>query len=449
MISSARIDPGRLPLLALFAAICALSGIWAFVRLTPDEFQSILLCAEIAVLLVIGFSLQVEAPPKPWTASALCLGVAAALAIGSSNFQMESAWIQSVIWLAGGMSLIALHSEGEAWLIVPASGASVAVACIFGALTIAPMPDVKIQFLAGGFAVLALAAGFQEAVAHRELTPASLSFAAAAISGLAAAVQSERLWTTATLLLVCAGLALHVLQRNQVTSKAVGAGYSEQYFWLIGFIAVTTGAASVVGAGASGQPFGWPVVGAVTVGLAGLGWWSHAALRNDRFRLVGLERAATESRVDSLTGLSNRRGIEERMSEEIARAQRFRHPLSALVLDIDDFKQVNDRFGHAEGDVVLRQVADSIKRSIRSIDVAGRFGGEEFLVLLPETELSGASVVAERIRSAIEGTATVTVSIGLSELGGEFSNSITFLERADRALYRAKRAGKNRIESVG
>ncbi len=180
--------------------------------------------------------------------------------------------------------------------------------------------------------------------------------------------------------------------------------------------------------------------GILGLGIIALQW--RTAL-GDQIRQ--LERARRESRTDGLTGLANRRGIEERLSDEVTRSIRFGHSLSLLMIDLDDFKSINDRFGHAAGDQALRATSKSIEGSIRSIDLAGRYGGEEFMVILPETATPGAEIVAERIRSWVEQTVGVTVSIGLASLDGETSNPAALIGAADAALYEAKRAGKNRI----
>ena len=163
-----------------------------------------------------------------------------------------------------------------------------------------------------------------------------------------------------------------------------------------------------------------------------------------------LQRLAT---TDELTGLWNRRHFLTRLGIETDRANRFPgRALSAAVLDIDDFKQINDQYGHAAGDMVLRQIARIAGDSVRTIDVVGRIGGEEFAIILPDTDLAGAGVLCERLRQRIEdypivsGTRElkVTVSGGLAEFTlGERSERL--LARADEGLYRAKRAGKNRI----
>lgn len=154
---------------------------------------------------------------------------------------------------------------------------------------------------------------------------------------------------------------------------------------------------------------------------------------------------------DGLTGLYNHRFIFERLEEETAKVARYGRPLSIIMLDIDNFKQVNDIFGHRAGDEVLQSVAHAVMACIRKTDVAGRYGGEEFLVLLPETDGTSARVVAEKIRSTVaqldfemKGLA-ITISAGLAEAqqGESYEASIN---RADANLYKAKRGGKNRVE---
>jgi len=158
------------------------------------------------------------------------------------------------------------------------------------------------------------------------------------------------------------------------------------------------------------------------------------------------EAAAT----DRLTGLANRRRLEEAAANERARAQRHRHPLSAVLFDIDWFKQVNDRFGHETGDQVLREVAQRLAPNVRASDTLARWGGEEFLLLAPSTALPEALALAEKMRRMIEGTPFVgagglSASFGVAEFDGEESFS-SLVARADRALYRAKARGRNRVE---
>ncbi|MCE7031572.1 GGDEF domain-containing protein [Lysobacter sp. GX 14042] len=151
---------------------------------------------------------------------------------------------------------------------------------------------------------------------------------------------------------------------------------------------------------------------------------------------------------DPLTGVYNRRRLFERLEEEVERSRRGHSPLSVCMLDVDHFKEVNDRHGHQAGDQVLRQVATTIAASLRSIDSLGRYGGEEFVLVLPQTPRDGARKKAERVRGAIDLSCAcgraLTVSIGVA--GYRPGDSVdTLLARADAALYRAKAKGRNRV----
>jgi two-component system, cell cycle response regulator len=158
---------------------------------------------------------------------------------------------------------------------------------------------------------------------------------------------------------------------------------------------------------------------------------------------------------DALTGLSNRRYMESHLATLIEQAATRGKSLAALVLDIDYFKAINDSHGHDAGDDVLRDFALRIKRSIRGIDLACRYGGEEFVIIMPETDMAVAAMVAERLRRRVaadpfavaQGTRhiPVTISIGIAGLRGKEDTAASLLKRADEALYRAKRDGRNRV----
>jgi diguanylate cyclase (GGDEF)-like protein len=160
---------------------------------------------------------------------------------------------------------------------------------------------------------------------------------------------------------------------------------------------------------------------------------------------------------DPLTGLLNRRYLEERLGEELERSKRHRFPVSFLMIDIDNFKEYNDRHGHQAGDTALEMTAQCLKTALRSADVAARYGGEEFSVLLPQTTLSEAQVIAERIRRRVERASfphresqpggAVTVSIGISAFAQKVDTAETIIGAADQALYLAKSRGKNRAEA--
>jgi len=157
--------------------------------------------------------------------------------------------------------------------------------------------------------------------------------------------------------------------------------------------------------------------------------------------------------IDELTGAYNRRKLFDLGAREVLRSQRFGRPLSAMMLDIDHFKQVNDRWGHSVGDRVLLCVAHCCNRTVREVDVLGRYGGEEFAILLPEACADEAVEVAERVRSEVEGLViptdggalSVTVSIGVARLGDDANDLRSLLARADAAMYEAKRAGRNTV----
>jgi diguanylate cyclase (GGDEF)-like protein len=160
---------------------------------------------------------------------------------------------------------------------------------------------------------------------------------------------------------------------------------------------------------------------------------------------------------DPLTGLYNRRTFEERFTHEFARTQRYGRPLSILMIDIDDFKKINDQYGHDQGDVVIKSVARVLGERMRKSDISARFGGEEFIVLLPEVPLEGALQAGEKIRQEISGlkfeppTANpfaATVSIGAASTSlRSYEDGHAVIKDADLALYKAKRSGKNKVES--
>jgi diguanylate cyclase (GGDEF)-like protein len=154
---------------------------------------------------------------------------------------------------------------------------------------------------------------------------------------------------------------------------------------------------------------------------------------------------------DSLTGLPNKRATDDTLKRMVAQANRSITPLAAAMLDLDHFKQINDRFGHAKGDEVLAAVGATLRSCLRESDFAGRFGGEELLVLFPDTTAGDVVPLAERIRSAVESIRvpgverTITVSIGLADLIQHGGDASGLLRQADRALYTAKGLGRNRV----
>ena len=165
-----------------------------------------------------------------------------------------------------------------------------------------------------------------------------------------------------------------------------------------------------------------------------------------------MERLAT---VDGLTGLLNRRTFDTQLQARLREAQRYRRPLSLLLLDVDHFKKVNDTYGHPAGDVVLQGVARLAQVQARETDLVARYGGEEMALVLPETDARGALIIAERIRAAVaaaqhpteQGALQVTLSIGVATWPGAGEDPEALLASADKALYRAKQSGRNRVEA--
>lgn len=164
--------------------------------------------------------------------------------------------------------------------------------------------------------------------------------------------------------------------------------------------------------------------------------------------------------LDALTGFYNRRQLEERIKQEVSGAKRQKRNLCTIMTDIDYFKNVNDTYGHAAGDLVLKNVSSVIKHQLRDYDIAGRYGGEEFAIILPYTKIEEAQMVAQRLRRAVENTKIdiskvntdtdekiigVTISLGISEYKNG-DNEKTLLQKADKALYKAKESGRNRAE---
>jgi diguanylate cyclase (GGDEF)-like protein len=179
---------------------------------------------------------------------------------------------------------------------------------------------------------------------------------------------------------------------------------------------------------------------------------NQTALALERVKLIAF--LENLSITDALTGIANRRHFEWRLSEEIERARRYKYPLSALMLDLDHFKQVNDNYGHQIGDIVLQQVAQRLRRILRRTDFLARYGGEEFIVLAPQTPADRALILAERLRQVIAESPIpvadnlqihITISIGVAVFPNHAQNESELIGAADAALYKAKQMGRNRV----
>jgi diguanylate cyclase (GGDEF)-like protein len=172
--------------------------------------------------------------------------------------------------------------------------------------------------------------------------------------------------------------------------------------------------------------------------------------------LVASERLASLAVKDGLTGLFNQTYIQARLQEELSRSERYHHPLSLIMIDLDDFKAFNDKHGHVSGDRALKAISDILQEIIRSSDVLGRYGGEEFLIILPQTSCLDAAAAAERIRKRIaehpfkivaraDDISRFTVSLGVYSSSEGTPTIDEVINLADAALYRAKRQGKNKV----
>jgi diguanylate cyclase (GGDEF)-like protein len=214
-------------------------------------------------------------------------------------------------------------------------------------------------------------------------------------------------------------------------------------------------------------PFGYPTLTTASAGgwivaslVPVIGLYAHAV------RLMGqldqqargqVTHLSTLATTDPLTGLMNRRSLNVRLSAEVARAKRYNMPLSVALFDLDDFKQVNDHYGHPVGDILLHELSQLLLLSVRESDMLVRYGGEEFALILPETKQLAAYDLMERLRAKVAqhpfckvaGPLSVTLSIGLTQFDPHRNNALQLVEEADQALYLAKGAGKNQVVIYG
>lgn len=441
MSRTSAVDLDRFSVVVALGMLGLSAGLAASVRLDSRQAENLWLVA-LCLLLVPWL---VVCKDRDQVAVAATL-TAAGLAIAADIVDPDAAWIQTVALTALGVATAIRMNRNDRDGLLSGSAVALVMLLTLGALLDPHVVPAALEFSSGAVAALAAAA----AIAHFDgrypsSWPPSLCLIAASLGAAVVAIDGERLCITIVILAVGTSVLLDVLAppASRASSPAAQVPHRASVLW--GLVGGGAGIAALAVATTRNSGLMWSLVGASMVGFAGLGLlafeWQTA---NDQ-RLRQLRQAASESRTDALTGAINRRGIDERLADEFARARRFDHSLTLLLIDLDDFKSINDRHGHAAGDDALRVTARLIQQSIRTIDTAGRFGGEEFLVILPETTTDGAEVVAERIRTSIEHSGPATVSIGMASLDATVHASPELIARADAALYHAKRTGKNRI----
>ncbi len=450
----------RLTPISILAPIALAFGILGAWQIGPSGRLDLLVVAGGCLAAAIAIS---QASTSLLRASAAVLVVAAAmLTTGQSLLEVASPALHSLVWIFLSIGIVCWSQDlvGLA-LFTMVSGAGLSLGFpLLVSLAGASTPSPATQACAAVTAAVAI--GFALNQSWKDLAlvgdsprgfppsaiPRMLLWIAIATFSVVATTSNDPAWANLTVITIASVFLVESLATDKGQSRKVANTLAVVPF-LIGLVAIVCAAGLAVVSLALGAPFGWPVAGVAFVAWISLTIVGTESLRHNLQQTEFLKQSARESRVDALTGLNNRRGFDERLNNEVARAGRYGHPLSLIMIDIDDFKQVNDRFGHAAGDATLQSLATLIQDSIRSIDISARYGGEEFVVLLPETRRDGATVVADRIcRGMYERSFTIpaTVSIGIAELNEHDPSPVVLLHQADEALYRAKRLGKNRVE---
>lgn len=437
--SSAHLD--RLNVLVMLGLLGLSTGLAASVQLDSRQAQNLWLAA-FCVLLAPWLVVR-----KDQDQVAITVVLAAAgLTIAADTFNFEATWIQTAALSAVGAAVALQTIRKDRHVLVPGSAVALVMLLTLRSLFDTHVVPPALEFSAGAMAAVAAAA----AIAHFDVRcptswPPSLCLIVASVSAAFVGIDGEHLGTTIVILAVGTSELIDALKppAPQAPLPIVPVPQRASVLWAL--VGSGTGIAALAVATTRNSVLMWSLAGAIMVGLAGLGLLAFEWQAANSQRLRQLQQAARESRTDALTGVVNRRGVDERLGDEFARARRFDHPLTLLLIDLDDFKAINDRHGHAAGDRALRVTARLIQQSTRAIDTTGRFGGEEFLVILPETTTTGAQVVAERIRSSVERSGPATVSIGVASLDATVHVGSELVARADTALYHAKRTGKNRI----
>ncbi len=306
-----------------------------------------------------------------------------------------------------------------------------------------PLPIYAIALLSGLFAL-----AWYRWLADRSVSETHLAVASAAYLALAILLvfyggdlNSPFIFLTLPPL-VLAGITL-----------AAGPTLALALSTVVGLLGVAQIGSGVGLVGLQVTPFWWTAVASLIV-VAGLAGFLGQELRQ-RYRVLEEARGRADrySTVDELTGLYNRRHLDTVLPHEVERSRRYGRPLALLMMDSDHLKQVNDTHGHQAGDELLKTMARAINEQIRMVDTAIRFGGDEFIVILPDTDLAAALIPANRIRAVIAERPIesrghqilTTASVGVAAFPESADDSLTLLECVDRALYASKQGGRNRV----
>lgn len=442
-----------------------------------------------------------------WRLAAISLGMLAAaqiasavVVIGNDNLGVLPAGIDLLrlvgagIGVASAVVTVTGHvrlSHIERTVLIPsliASSASAILLFVF-AVTVSPEhpPTFSDWLIASAALTLPLSAALIYWIAivrpasQWNVQSVSLAFGWTAITIVLAGAAADRLldeqivtartnWTMLPAAAFFAASALRVLPAPINTAKPAGGAAArnagdvilEPRNWLreLAPIAVVIVAASVTILAVAEE---WGVWSAIVAAIASVVAVrvlfdqvttqtrnSRAARRLEQARLE----LATQANVDPVTGLPNRRALDDRLAEEVERALRYKQPLSLCFVDLDHFKQVNDHHGHAAGDAALAQVGSILRHTARGIDFVGRFGGEEFIVLVPGTWSEDATILGERLRRSVaehtfnlggNRSVRLTISVGVAGLPEHALDAQSLNELADRALYTAKRSGRNQV----
>lgn len=447
-----------------------LAGLLVVIR-TSGNVEATLFCGA-SLAASVAFLVATLSRGLPWGGAAFfCAGYGWMLAGTATEAGVQGIRDGTVLLLTGSLLLASssVRQSAAGWLVAITMGA----AATSGWLLIAPdafRANDQTWVVAGlaalfGTAMVAVPA-IQLLVARPfrglPISGPSLLWCGAGSSFILLALAlttngaQRPLWFLPVLTISLMGLSGIVNTPLQVSKASILAGSFATWTALLATVVVAAaGLAVIMAIEESARSRGLAIVATAIMFAYVLGLSTVSLLRTST--IGSLERYAAvllrQSRTDPLTGLANRRAIFDVLGIELQRSARFNHSLSIGLIDLDDFKTINDTWGHPVGDLVLQQVARRLENELRQIDIVGRYGGEEFLMLLPETGIEGAWIAADRVLRSIRemptqtghGPKSITVSIGLASFPEHGRTESDLLAAADAALYAAKHAGKDRV----